>query len=266
MKLYCGIIVKLKSLSVLKSLFTRQVFADGEPNNGETPPHGAEKNEGAQMINYEELIARARKEEKDKLYSKIKSLEDKVASQTNTINSHLLTIGTKDTEIADLKLKLQAVNSDDSETVKNLKLTIASLQTELAGLKENQPITADEEALRITIRNEVESEFNVKLYRLEKLKEVGEEILTPELVTGLTNEEIDMSIDEQKVKTLEIKRKLGIVDDEGNLISTTPKKPKATPNNPPKDKGQKKVDFDYLAELDPASTEYAEARKKLGLR
>ena len=244
----------LNLFSLIRPAFAEEPPAEGEEESGAAP-----------IINYEDLISRARKEEKDKLYPKIQSLETKVTEQINTINAHLLTIGAKDSEITELKQKLTSIGGNDTETVKALKEQIKALENELAESKKNtKPV--DEELLRATIRTEVETEFNVKLYRLEKLREAGDEILTPELVIGTTNEEIDKSIEDQKAKTLEIKKKLGLVDDEGNPVDKTPKKPKPTPNNPPKDKGQQTIDFEYLASLDPASPEYEEARKKLGLR
>jgi len=267
MKLYCGTIANRRFLDVL--LPKRLVFADevdnlveGEEGEGEK----SKNNKNPAPINYEDLIARARKEEKEKLYPKIKSLEEKIVDMTNTINNHLLTIGGKDTVIADLQAKLKEPKGDETEVVKNLKSQISNLEKQLEDLKSKQPQEVDEEALRTTIRTEIENEYEVKLYRIEKLAEAGEDILTPELVIGTTKEEIDQSIESQKTKTLEIKQKLGIIDEEGNIIKPSTKKPKATPNNPPKNKGQEKVDLEYLASLDPASTEYAEVRKKLGLR
>jgi ribosomal protein L18E len=242
-----------KIAALLKSLITLKIVHAEEMENNMPPADGI-RNEST--INYEELISKARKEEKDKLYPKIKSLEDKIKEQTESINKYLLSIGAKDKEIE--SLRLQVNSKADSEQVKQLKDQIASLEKELA---ENKSKAPDEEAIHKNIREELEAEYEVKMYRIEQLNEAGDSILTPELVIGATKEDIDKSIDAQKAKTLEIKKKLGVVDKDGKPV----KRP-YHPSNPSKSAGQKTVDFEYLASLDPASEEYKEARKKLGLK
>ena len=85
-----------------------------------------------------------------------------------------------------------------------------------------------------SIRAEIEKEYEVKFYKSEKLNELKDAILPTftDLIDGTTVEEIDTNIEVAKTKTLETKKLLGLVDDEGNPIlkdttQTTAPKPKA---------------------------------------
>jgi hypothetical protein len=67
-------VLKAESLRVkglLTSMFLK-AYADGEDDD---PPAGGKEKDPPQL-NFEQLIANARKEEKDKLYPRIKKLED----------------------------------------------------------------------------------------------------------------------------------------------------------------------------------------------
>ena len=214
------------------------------------------------QVNFEQLIAQARKEEKDKLYPRIKKAEDENKTLTASINKYLLEIAALKDEIEKLKN-----NTGDDTKIKDLESKITALEEENKTLKENTP---NEEA----IRQKIEAEFEVKLYAQEQInanKDSIISILIPE-ITGKTKEEIDSAIAGAKEKTKSIKKDLGIdVDDEEDdkfkKKTTTPTKQKKAPaSSPAVDHGGDEFDAEYVRNLDPRSKEYAEFRKKMGLR
>lgn len=230
-------------------------FAD----EGDPAPDGGEPTPG---VNFEQMIAQARKEEKDKLYPRIKKSEDENKTLTASVNKYLL-------ENAALKDELEKLknNSGDSSKVKELEDKIATLENENKTLKENTP---NEEE----IRKKIEAEFEVKMYAQEQInanKDSIISILIPE-ITGNTKEEIDSAINSAKEKTKTIKKDLGLdVDDEddkskGKKTPAPQKQKKAPASNPATDGDGEEFDAEYVRNLDPRSKEYAEFRKKMGLR
>lgn len=227
---------------------------------------GGEGEEGGNNqtnVNFEQMIAQARKEEKDKLYPRIKKAEDEVKTLTASVNKYLL-------ENATLKDELEKVKNkpvDDSK-VKELEKEIARLTEENTTLKENTP-NAD------TIREEIKAEYELKMYIQEQVnanKDSIISILIPE-ITGKTKEEVDSAIAKAKEKTISVKKDLGIeVDDEGNnkkqtstKVTGNTKQKRVPASNPPATE-EESFDADYIRNLDPRSKEYAEFRKKLGLK
>lgn len=233
------------------------LFAHAEENDPTLTP----TNDPAPTINFEQAIAQARKEEKDKLYPRIKKAEDEVKSLTASVNKYLL-------ENAALKDELEKLKNQPADPkVKELEDKVKTLEAENKTLKENAP-NEDE------IRKRVESEYEVKLYAQEQInanKGSIISILIPE-ITGKTKEEIDSAIASAKEKTKTIKKDLGLsVDDEdaddGKKKKTpAPKQKKAPASNPPSDTDGEEFDAEYIRNLDPRSKEYAEFRKKMGLR
>lgn len=210
-------------------------------------------------INFEQAIAQARKEEKDKLYPRIKKAEDEVKALTTSVNKYLL-------ENAALKDELEKFKNQPADPkVKELEDKVKSLEDENKTLKENAPNEED-------IRKKVEAEFEVKLYAQEQInanKGSIISILIPE-IKGSTKEEIDSAIASAKEKTISIKKDLGIEveeDDDKKKSKEEPKKQKkAPPANPASTEEGEEYDAEYIRNLDPRSKEYAEFRKKLGLR
>lgn len=212
-------------------------------------------------INFEQLVSQARKEEKDKLYPRIKKLEEENASYLKSTNESLL-------KIAALSQELEKANST---TETKFQKQIDDLLAETGTLKvelENAKKAVVDEAV---VREKVEKEYKVKLYIRDKVAENSESILSilANEITGETEEEVDTKIQEAKEKTLEVKKSLGLVDEEGNPISS-PQKKDSKPNkaptvNPPMESGNE-ISLDYIRSLDPRSPEYAEFRKKAGLR
>lgn len=226
------------------------------------------------QLNFEALIAKARQEEKDKLYPRIKKLEDENKALVQSNNDNLIRLGDAQRELE----KLRAETAEgESQTVADLRKQLEDAQTEITTLKESTPNEAD-------IRAKVEAEYEVKLYRTTLLSdpENADKILTvfKDEVTGSTKEEIDASFEKAVEKTLQTKKQLGLVDDEGNPVGDSKKKKKskaddtddkkkqdtAPPVANPSDEEDEEFDMDYIQSLDPRSPEYAEFRKKMGLR
>lgn len=234
-----------------------RAFADeGSNDSGSTPP----------QVNFEELIANARKEEKEKLYPRIKKLEDDNKALIQTNNDYIMRLAQTQKELESYKAKAE---SGDSEEVKDLKKKLEDANNEIATLKESTP--KEEE-----IRAKIEAEYEVKFYRQNKLTEGADKILSVfvDEVQGKTKEEIDASFDKAVEKTLQTKKQLGLVDEDGNPIVKDKKDDKkdgkkdkvVPPIANPDTKEDEEFDFDYVQNLDPRSPEYAEFRKKMGLK
>lgn len=244
-----------KSNRILDRLSLR-VFAEegGDPNPGD-------EGNPTPSVNFEQMIAQARKEEKDKLYPRIKKAEDEVKTLTASVNKYLL-------ENAALRDELEKVknNSGNDARVKELEDKVKTLEDENKSLKENAP---NEEA----IRQKIEAEFEVKMYAQEQInanKDSIISILIPE-ITGKTKEEIDSAINSAKEKTKTIKKDLGLDvdedDDKSKKKTPAPQKQKKAPAAAPAvDEDGDEFDAEYVRNLDPRSKEYAEFRKKMGLR
>lgn len=246
-----------KKLS-LKSRLLGIFVAHAEENEPPTP-------------NVEELIARARKEEKDKLYTKITVLENEIKAYVTRTNSYLTKIegleqaleksSTGDVTKLNAEIKELTAESD------KLKKDLETAQAELDNFKKTPPV--NEEELKTSIKAEFEKEYSVKLHIEQKKSECKGDIMSVFLdeIKGDTIEDVDATIEALKAKTLKAKQEMGIVDDEGNPVvattSTKTKKPTPPPVNPPfEDKG-KGVDVETLSKMDVNSPEYRELRKKL---
>lgn len=247
--------------------FLLKAFAE-EGDNGGSGDNGGN---GGSTINFETLIANARKEEKDKLYPRIKKLEDenKVLIQNN--NDTLMKLASAQQELETLR-----ANNGESQAVKDLKEQLATAQGEIETLKASTP--SEEE-----IRAKIEAEYEVKFYRQTKLSEGSDKILSvfADEVKGTTKEEIDASFNAAVEKTVQTKKQLGLLDDNGNPIDdkkkkTNPQKkddkgskvenPTTPPIVNPSEEEDEGFDMDYVRNLDPRSAEYAEFRKKMGLK
>ena len=234
-------------------------FAEENPNE---PP----KNEG-NMVNYEQLIAQARREEKEKLYPQIEKLKAQAEVLTKQVNEALLAKGAVEKELADLK---DSQKKGDSEEVAKLKAQVEALKSENENLKKN---TVSEEDLR----KKLEEEYQVKLYAKEKLAENKDKILSvfAEKVVGNTKEEIDSAIEKAIESSNEIRKELGVEDKKDSKKKdkdSEGKKESKSQNNPPAPnpqggEGEKgKFDLEYIQSLDPRSEEYAKWRKSVGLK
>lgn len=245
---------------------TFNVFADGDPAGGGDPagngnpatPPVATPAGGTAPVNFEHLIAKAREEEKNKLYPTIEKLKGENATLVQNHNDDLIAIATKDKEIERLKAEIQTLQStadgNETEAIKSLKKELRAAQTEIETLKSNTPNEAE---LRASIRAELEAEYEIKHYRETKIMEAQGKII-PELVSGNTKEEIDASV------TASMERYNSIV---GSAVPTPPVNPTLNPANPASQPLKTNAEgMKALLELDPTSKEYREARKALGLR
>lgn len=269
MRKNCGIIAGMSNVSIKKVIeaISLKAFAEEDPTaGGETS--GGEGDTGTQKttINYEDLIAKARREEKDKQYKTIEKFKTQVSTLTEQHNNDLLRIADLDKQLKEANDKLTTAGSGDSEEVKTLKETIKTLEKDKADLdkkvkdlEDNKP--ASREEIEAEVKAELEAEYEVKTYKATRLAELKEDILVPELVMGDTKEEIDASIQSALERSAEIKKNLGITS--GKPSKRTPK----SPTNPSVSGVQdKEISLERLATMDVKSPEYAELRKQLGLR
>ena len=261
-----GIIVEKRNENIKKRLietFSLKVFAE-EPNNDE--PNNEPSGEPTPTINYEDLIAKARREEKEKQYKTIEKLKTQVNTLTEQHNGDLLKVADLDKQLKEAKDKLTTASSGDTEEIKTLKATINTLNGEKEELdkkvkefESRKPVSREE--VEAELRAELEAEYEVKTYKATKMMELKDDILVPELVMGSTKEEIDASIQSALERSAKIKESLGITKD--GKQKRTPK----TPSNPSVSGIQdKEISLEYLASLDVSSPEYAKVRKQLGLK
>lgn len=296
MSKYRGSIVA-KSREVIKTIIgsiSLPVYAEG---SGGTPA-GSEGDKGGSggdpaqtsepVVNYEDLIAKARNEEKKKQYSTIEKLRAQVNTLTQQHNDDLLKIAGLEEAKKAAEDKLTTAGKGDSETVATLRKELdtekkarTKAETELADLKKN---TVSREDVEKEVREELEKEFAVRTYRAEQLAAHASEILVPELVMGDTKEAIDTSIQSAIARSNEIRKNLGINTPAGgqqtqpqgqnNTVpqgmffqqmsqGRTPGSP-ASPSIDPVQGGG--VSMERLATMDVSSKEYAELRKQLGLK
>lgn len=240
---------------------------DGGTGTGEgTEPGGDGAGATGGGMNYEDLIQKARKEEKDKQYKVIEKLRGELKTMTTNNNNNLLKIGELEEEIAQLKEKLTSAGSGDSEAVKTLKKELDTANKELKTAKDN---AVDESELRKKIEDEVRAEYEVRNYRLEVLAK-NADVLVPELVTGTTKEEIDASLKTAKTRSEEIRKQFSPQQQQpqgqeqnGALSLFAGRMPAIS--SPNVQNSSATVSMQDLASLNPASPEYAEMRKKLGL-
>lgn len=238
-----GFIAKIIGQGIKEGFLINAFAEEGEPG---TEPTASTP---SPSINYEDLIARARKEEKDKLYPKITKLEADNKALVEKHNQALLTIGTKDTEIAELKSQIEATKNaspSDSQEVAQYKAKIKELEGKVA---EYEAQKVDPEA----IREEIKAEYEVKLYKEQKLREVGDQLI-PDLVFGNTKEEIDKSIEVSKTRYQEIASKFS------QQVAT--QVPAVNVNT--STMTQKELNSEDISKMSPR--EWAEYRKSLGLR
>lgn len=254
---------------------TLRAFADTTGDGGAEP--GADGGDGGEgkttpTVNYEDLISKARKEEKDKQYKNIERLKTQVNTLTEQHNGDLLKIADLEKKLEEANKKLTTAGSGDSEEIKTLKATIQTLEGEKADLDKkvkdyeaNKPQSKEE--IEKEVRAELEKEYEVKTYKAQKMAELKDQLLVPELVGGDTKEDIDKSIEAALTRSEEIRKSLGIAGGEGGDGKKPPKRTPKSPANPSGNGSEgKEVSFERLATMDVRSKEYAELRKQLGLR
>lgn len=236
---------KTKINELFKAIsFTVQAEEPQGDEQIEETPQVEETSTPQPTVNFEDLIANARKQEKDKLYPQIKKLEEEKKKLVEKNNQHLLTIGEKDARIKELEILTNSDSVSEKETA--LQNEIESLKTTIANM-EKDAISVEE------IESSIRAEYEVKLYREQKLREIGDTVI-PELIMGTTKEEIDASIVASQERFNQISNKiLGSVQVPVANVSTSSFQ-------------SKDLKLEDIANLDPRSPEYAQLRAKLGLR
>lgn len=265
MRKNCGIIAGMSNEAIKKIIeavslraFADEGGADPEDNGGEgTKP----------TINYEDLIAKARKEEKEKQYKTIEKLKTQNNTLTEQHNNDLLKIADLEKQLKEANDKLTTAGSGDSEEVKTLKGTIKTLEKDKEELdkkvkeyESKKPVSREE--VEAEVRAELEAKYEVKTYKAEKMAELKDDILVPELVFGTTKEQIDASIQSALARSAEIKKNLGIGDNQKPAKRT----PKNASNPSSSSVQDKEISLERLATMDVRSPEYAQLRQQLGLR
>lgn len=241
---------------IKKYLMGLTVFADEQKLDNDESNNTSTPTPTQSTINFEDLIAKARKEEKEKLYPQINSLKEEVAKITEKYNKALLTIE----ELKEDKEKLEktitelknASNKSNDEKIVELNKEIEKLQKEIERLNAEKNSVNPQE-----IEEKIRNEYEVKLYREKVLREAVENNvgLIPELVTGTTKEEIDNSLEVSKKRYEEIVGKVASTNFNIPPVNTNVSKISS-----------KEFSMEDLIKLDPKSPEYKELRKKLGLK
>ena len=244
--------------TVIEMLSIKAFAEEGEPEEGEPA------NTPNVTINYEDLIAKARREEKEKQYKTIDKLKVQIDTLTTQHNNDLLVIADLQKKLDEAVSKLSTAGKGDTEEIKTLKAEIESLtkmKEELESkVKDFEKIpVVDRDEVEAEVRASLEEEYKVKTYKAEKLAELKDEILVPELVCGNTVEEIDASIQSALDRSNEIRKSLG-----GS--SSNKRTPKRASNPDVSGIQNTAVNLDKLASMDVRSPEYAELRAQLGLR
>ena len=190
-------------------------------------------------------------------------------------------------ENAKLKSDFENLQKAEEGGSEKWKKEIDDLKAQLSTLEDEKKNLIEQSKTQVeTLRSEIEAEYEVKLYIQEKLTENQGKILSSftKLVAGKTKEEVDESIKKAIEDTENIKKELGIsVEGEGNKNSEPEKgdvvdipansnfNTQVNKQNLPAGTNvnanvTESIDMNYLASLDPASDEYKEFRKKLGLK
>ena len=240
-------------------LLTLRAFAE------EVKTEPTSDNNGGSNVDIAQLIAAARKEEKDKLYPRITELENKVKSLSSDVKEYL-------TRIANLTQELDEAKKNSDTKEKDTK--ISDLEKELADVKAQLEKAPNEES----IRESVKAEYELKYYAEGLVRDNKDKLLSPYIpnITGGTKEEIDSALQKAIDDSTALKKELGIDPDEKGK-GKKKKEEKDDDNKggkrPPKQQHKSLDDseeFEYSIEeiqnLDPASPEYAEFRKKIGLK
>lgn len=279
MRKNCDSIVERSRATMMKLIgaISLRAFADevSDHDTDDTTDGGSDGGEkkSSTTINYEDLIAKARKEEKEKQYKTIEKLKGQITTLTEQHNNDLLVKADLEKKLAEAEDKLTKAGSGDTEEVKTLKSEVDTLkkakedlEKKVADFEGQKPVSREE--VEAEVRKELEAEYEVKTYKAEKMAELKDQILVPELVMGTTKEEIDQSIEAALSRSEEIRKSLGIsADSTKKNTSGGQKRTPKTPANPSISGVQNKgIDLDRLATLDVASPEYAELRKQLGLK
>lgn len=248
--------INAKLMDVIRKVMVRNVLAE-EP----VPP------QQTQTVSYEQLIARARQEEKDKLYPQLQAEKDKVKELIQKNNELLVKMGSLQNEYDVVKAQLDDLKNNKGV---NENAEITALKAELEKVKkeykEFKAGTVDEATLRQQVEAEVKQQYEVEMYKVEKLNsdEFKGQII-PELVSGDTKEAIDESLAKSKARYEEligVNRNQQQQPQQGQQLGAVPTMPVGNPNT------QSFISATISAEEIQRMTpeQWAEYRTKLGLK
>lgn len=235
----------------LRNAIIREALADeGQSTEGTTEPV-VETKPTEPTVNFEDLILKARKEEKDKLYPQITKLKEENQAKTARINELLIAVAeanesvkAKDTELNKVKATVENNTAVNDEVVK-LQNKIIELETELAN-KEGEVKT-----------------IKLETFKKEKIAEAQGQLI-PELVVGNTEEEIANSIEVAKARYAEI---VGQVQNTVVVTSKPTQPPVVNPNTAKFQEGMAQAELSQMSLFDPgARAKYSELRKQLGIK
>lgn len=248
--------INARLIAGIKKALIRNVLAE-EPISPTQP-----------VVNYEELIAKARREEKEKLYGQIETERNKANAITEQHNDLLLKHAQLQNENKALKEELNALKENngkgENKTIEKLKESKQQLEQELQNLKGS---IVDETTLRQQIEQEVKAQYEVELYKVEKMSsdEYKGQII-PELVTGTSKEEIDESLEKSKNRFIEL---LGGTKPQQQAQEGIPQQPLQVPTPPAGNPNMGAFVQSTLQEqdiLNMTPEQWAEYRVKLGLK
>lgn len=234
----------------LRNVFIKEVLADEgvQANEGNDPVAPAQ---ASPAINFEDLILKARKEEKEKLYPQITKLKEEVQAKTARINELLIS------------------NAEANEALKAKEAELNKVKTTV-----DTNTAVNDEIIKLQNRvNELEADLAVKdlevktvkldAFKKEKISEVNGKLI-PELVVGNSEEEILASIEIAKTRYDEIVGQVqGTV-----VVSQKPSQPTVVnPNTAKFQDGVVQAELSQMSLFDPNSrAKYAELRKQMGLK
>lgn len=210
----------------------------------------------APTINYEDLIAKARMDEKNKLYPEIDKWKKEADEKTEKINTYLISIAEKDELIKNLQEQIKSAKEEGAKEVGEAnESTKKEFESKIADL-EKQLKAKDDEFTAYKTQQELAS------YKAEKLKDVDETVF--EMVSGNTKEEIDASVEKAKAFYEKVASKFGGEGQQEDKKPTGNKAPLPKPNLGNLEDIFKNVTEEQILQMSPK--EYAEFRKSVGMK
>lgn len=198
--------------SMLRKKAFLNVFAEeptnpsNEPNNGggEPNPNGGDPNQTPTTktepkpngsVNFEDLVKKAREEEKAKLYPEITKLKEKN-------NNLLLVVQERDNTITEQAKKIEKLEKDNGKITKSLEEGTATNKTVSELTLQVSTLEKQLEELQGKYDTDVNA-LKLESYKEKKIAEANGEII-PELVIGNSEEEVNASFETAKAKYAEI--------------------------------------------------------------
>lgn len=217
-----------------------------------TPPATPPTSTGDQYMTQEavnELLAKVRKEEKEKLYPQIERANDKIGTLEALVKSLQEQLNNKDVSATTDKKKIIDENTQLSGVVNQLQEQINNLTAEL----QRQRDEAAAEKRQLVLDN----------YKERKLREAGDEII-PELVYGNSEAEIDQAIANSRKRYRELlkKEQAATATATATAIQQTPG---AGPTAPPPEIPDALTDVDREAIKHMNPEQLREYKRKLGI-